>query len=156
MRLAMLAAALLGLFPLHARADKVKLEVKVVEASTNGTAIDPKLKHMEADFKHKGFAYSSYKLVSDQTPVLDVGQSADIALPNGKSLKLTAKGVANTPPLPANPAKKLINMHVTIPQLVDLDYSVGNRGTYFLGAGPLGHGSPNESQVFLVIQHTAQ
>ena len=156
MRFAILAAALLGLAPGLAHADKVKLEVKVVEASTQGNAIDPKLKHMEADFKHKGFAYSSYKLVSEQSPVLDVNQTSDIPLPNGRTVKLTAKGVSNAPPVTAKLPKRLINMHVSIPELVDLDYSVGSRGAYFLGAGPLGHGSPNESQVFLIILHTSQ
>jgi len=149
MKALVLAVGLLGFaFPAGAHAEKVKLEVKVVEASTHGTASDPRLKHMEADFKHKGFAYSSYKLISDQSPTLDLKASTEIGLPNGRKVVLSPQQVE---------ANKMIKMHVSIPGLLDsLDYSVGNNGTYFLGAGPNGHGSTTESQVFLVIKHTAQ
>jgi hypothetical protein len=135
------------LLPGQARADKINLEVKVVEASTNGNAIDPKLKHMQNDFKHKGFAYSSYKLVSEKNVTVDLKTATDIPLPNGKTAKLTPE---------SREKDGKITMHVEIPPLFDVRYSVGNAGTVFQGAGPNGHGQADESQVFLVIKHTAK
>lgn len=152
MKLAILAAALFAwAAPALASADKVHLNIKVVEASTQGNGVDPKLKHMQADFKQKGFAYSSYKLVGEVSPVLGQGQSAEVSLPSGKKAKLTLQKVQAS--VPVQPGEPKINMHIFIPDVgADVDYSVGNRGTYFQGAGPAAGGG----QVFLIIQHTAQ
>jgi hypothetical protein len=141
---------LLGLWaaPVTSHAEKVKLEVKVVEASTQGNAIDPKLSHMQSDFKHKGFAYSSYKLVSEKDLTADLNAVSAVPLPTGKEVKLTPTGVDKK-----GKGTKL-NMHLEIPGLFDINYSVANGGTYFQGAGANGHGQPNESQVFLAIKHT--
>jgi len=135
------------LVPGLAYAEKVKLEIDVVEASTQGKALDPRLKHMEQDFKKKGFAYSSYKLVAHQQPTLELKSTASVPLPGGKTAQLTPTSIS-----PGPKGAKLINMHVNIPSLENLDYSVGNNGTNFLGVG---HGSDKNSQIFLVIKHTA-
>jgi hypothetical protein len=147
-----LALGLVGaLAPGVARAQKVKLDIQVVEASTQGKDMDPRLKHMENDFKHKGFAYSSYKMVNEQQPSLALKSTATVPLPGGKSVQLTPTSVSSGPK-----GAKLINMHVTVPAVgFDVDYSVGNNGTNFLGV-PGGSGSPAGTQLFLVIKHTLQ
>jgi hypothetical protein len=146
--LAMVAVASLWtlLIPSVAHAEKVKFEIKVVEASTQGNTIDPKLAHMRDDFKHKGFAYSSYKLVNERVETTDLKNPVKVPLPNGKEALLTPLSVAKD----GN-----INVHIEIKQLIDVTYTVGNNGTYFQGAGTKNHNQPDESQIFLIIKHSA-
>jgi hypothetical protein len=129
-----------------ARAERVHLDVKVVEASMQGNSVDPHLVHMQQDFKRKGFAYSAYRLVSEPNATLEYKASTQVALPNGKVAKITPMGKKDGK----------INIHLEIPGHLALDYSVANGGTNFVGGGPLREGQASESQVFLVIKHTLE
>jgi hypothetical protein len=132
--------------PGRALAERVRLDVKVVEASMQGNAVDPHLVHMQQDFKRKGFAYSSYKMLSEPNVALDYKASTQVPLPNGKVAKIT----------PIGKKDGKINVHLEIPGHLDLDYSVANGGTNFVGGGPVREGQNTESQVFLVIKHSLE
>ena len=141
--LSVAAGALLA--PAAARADRVTLEVQVVEASVKGTAIDPRLEHMRDDFKAHGFAYRSYQLVSAKTVKVDMKTTTEISLPNGRVARFTPE---------RREKSGGYSMHLEIPGLFDVRYTIGSGGTFFQGAGSNGHGKPDESQVILMVKHT--
>ena len=66
------------LAPALASAQKVTLEVKVVEASVVGNAIDPQLAHMEEDFHRHGFAYKSYKLIETKRVTVNLKSTTEV------------------------------------------------------------------------------
>lgn len=147
-----LALALFGwVMPGAAGAEKVKLDVKVVEASHQGNAIDPKLHHLETDLKHLGVSFTNYKLISDAAPVVEDKGATDVALPEGKTLHLTVEGVEKAAD------KTKLKMHLAIPGVLEQGYSTSGRGgRYTLVAFSRDHGKPSESQVIVVITHSAQ
>ena len=151
MRHAILAVALFGwLLPAAARAEHVKIDVKVVEASHQGSAIDPKLHHLENELRHLGVSFTSYKLVSDVAPILEDTGATDVALPDGKTLKLSLEGVDKV-----SPDKAKVKMHLAIPGVLEQGYTTSGRGgRYTLVAFSRDHGKPSESQVIVVITHT--
>jgi len=145
--LALAVGTLSVLAPQVARAQghKVQLDIQVVEASTQGKHMDPRLAHMESDFRAKGFAFSSYTLVSAPSQSVAPKGTATVALPNGKSAQLTVVG---------KEANGMIKMHLAVRGVgLNVDYSVRSGGRSFFGAGP---GQTPGSQVFMVITHTAK
>ena len=144
--LAVAAATSLALAPGSAAAEKMSLEVRVVEASVKGNTTSKELAHMRADFQAHGFAYSSYRLVSSKTISVEMKSTAEIALPNGKVARFTPEGREKS---------GAYSMHLEIPNLFDVRYSIGNGGMFFQGAGSLDHGKPDESQVILMVRHTS-
>ena len=125
-----------------ARAESVKFDILVVEASNTGTNVDPRLTHMRDAFKKKGFAFSNYSVAAEPSAAIPVKGNHQFALPNGKIVILS--------PTAIEPDGK-ISVHAEIRGLMEMTYSVANGGTNYLGAGA--HGA---AQVFLVIKHSRQ
>ncbi len=144
--LAMATAASVALAPGAAAAEKMSLEVRVVEASVKGNTTSPELAHMRADFQAHGFAYRSYRLVSEKTLSVEMKSTAEIALPNGKVARFTPE---------KREKSGAYSIHLEIPTLFDVRYTIGNGGTFFQGAGANDHGKPDESQVILMVKHTS-
>ena len=142
-----MALGLVAALAQPAFAEKVKLEVKVVEASAQGNTVDPRVAHLQRDLAHALFNYKSYKLASEAAPVLNYKQTADTPLPNGKVLK-------STPTEREKDGK--IKMHFEVPGMVDETISMPNNGRHVIGAGTKDHGKPTESQVLVVITTSAQ
>ncbi|MBS2029921.1 MAG: hypothetical protein JST54_18615 [Deltaproteobacteria bacterium] len=137
----------LALFSTTARAEKVKLDVKVVEASKQGNTIDPRVAHLHGDLAHLGVAFTSYKLISEASPVVDAKASTEVGLPEGRKLILSPQG---------RDKDGKIGMHIEVPGLFNENYSVADGKRHTVSAGAIGHGTPTESQVFVVITHNVQ
>ena len=130
-----------------AHAEKYRLDVKVVEASKQGNTIDPKVQHLHGDLSHLGVAFTSYKLVSEADPLVEAKASTEVGLPEGRKLILSPQG---------REKDGKIEMHIEVPGLFNENYSVTNNGRHTVSAGSKGHGSPSESQIFVVITHHVQ
>ena len=78
--LAVLAALLLSS---AAHAARARLSVVLVQASTEGAAIDPKLQGLAASFRAKHLNYTSFKLVQEQALEVAEGQTTTISSARG-------------------------------------------------------------------------
>ncbi len=72
-----------------AESPKVAVKAEVIEASNQGTAIEPaSLSAVKDEFASAGIVFTSYRLMSAETLSLAQGGSADLKLPNGKTATL--------------------------------------------------------------------
>ncbi|MBI5545098.1 MAG: hypothetical protein HY901_14500 [Deltaproteobacteria bacterium] len=82
-RLALTLAFGLCLPSLAMAQGKTTLQVLVASVSTNGKDVDGALKGMAQDFKRNGLAFSSFKLVRQESLSLAPGETGNVTLPNG-------------------------------------------------------------------------
>ncbi len=70
---------------------QVQTRIRVIEASTVGTSIDPSLKDIQSDLK--SFSnFTSYRLLKDENLSLSPNRPADIPIHKGRSLEITLMG----------------------------------------------------------------
>jgi hypothetical protein len=86
-------AALLALLVLvfgagAASAEAVTVDIGVVVASHEGTAIDPALSALKPKLQSM-FPYSSYRMVDRMRKTLAVGETGEFPLPGGRSIQVT-------------------------------------------------------------------
>lgn len=82
-----LVAAVLLLAPclLHA-APSVSIEVGIVQASSEGSSIDPALSKLKSKLQEM-FKYTSYRMLDRQKRTLAVGETGEIPLPGNRVFK---------------------------------------------------------------------
>ena len=126
-RSAVLAAALCAL-PALAQGH-ISLVAEVVQASNEGTTVDPGLEKMREQFAKSGITYKSYRRLSQEQLQLVVGKAAEVRLPNNKSASLTLLSVKGTQ---SQVSVSLPPLHTT--------YTLGREGSVYLQAGPYASG----------------
>jgi hypothetical protein len=122
-RPALLAALLLAL-PVLAQS-RVPLLAEVVQASNEGTGVDPGLEKMRDQFAKSGITYKSYRRLSHEQLQLAMGKPAEVRLPNTKTATLTLLSVKGS----------LSQVSVSLPPL-QTTYTLGREGSVYLQAGP--------------------
>jgi hypothetical protein len=127
LRAPVLAALLLAL-PALAES-RVSLLAEVVQASNEGTGVDPGLEKMREQFAKSGISYKSYRRLSEQPLQLALGKPAEVKLPNGKAATLTLLSVKGSQ---SQVSVSLPPLHTT--------YTLGREGSVYLQAGPHGPG----------------
>jgi hypothetical protein len=107
---------------------RVSLLAEVVQASNEGTGVDPGLEKMREQFAKSGISYKSYRRLSEQPLQLALGKPAEVKLPNGKATLtlLSVKGSQS-------------QVSVSLPPL-HTTYTLGREGSVYLQAGPHGAG----------------
>jgi hypothetical protein len=85
--LALLATAT----PALAQDESVAIELRMIEATTDGNAIDPKLADLEPYFNRFG-PFTSFKALDTKSLTLAEGRVGKVALPDGSTLELTYRG----------------------------------------------------------------
>lgn len=119
-----LLAALLLALPALAES-RISLRAEVVQASNDGTGVDPGLEKMREQFAKSGITYKSYRRLSDQPLHLLVGKPAEVRLPNGKAATLTLLSIKGSQ---SQVSVNLPPLHTT--------YTLGREGSVYLQAGP--------------------
>lgn len=72
-------------------------DVLVMHATNSGSGIDPKVKHLTDQLTKPPFsAYNSYKLLVDKRLPTPLGGGGELALPDGRTLRVTFKGAAES------------------------------------------------------------
>jgi len=123
LRCSLLAALVLTL-PAAAES-RVSLLAEVVQASNEGTGVDPGLEKMREQFAKSGITYKSYRRLSEQPLQLALGRPAEVRLPNGKAATLTLLSVKGSQ---SQVSVALPPLHTT--------YTLGREGSVYLQAGP--------------------
>jgi hypothetical protein len=124
---------------LPASADGIHLVVKVAEASTSGTQVAPELAHMSRDFKRKGLAFTSYKLLAQQSLTIERNAATPIPVPGAPTITLTWTGES---------AGKL-EFRVDVPGQPELNLRVHGGGSSFVEAGK----GPDGSVILMELKH---
>ena len=134
-------AALLLAAPVALAAEPpVSVWLEVVHASHHGDEVDPSLVHMKEKFTREGFTYSNYKKVSSQRAELIKNKETEVALPNGRTVKVKLEDFKGG----------TASIRVSVPPL-DAVYQLGREGSAFMLVGTHNHGvliftlSPNPS-----------
>jgi hypothetical protein len=127
LRSALLAACLLAL-PAVAE-NRVALLAEVVQASNEGTGVDPGLEKMREQFAKSGITYKSYHRVSHEQLQLAIGRAVEVRLPNAKTATLTLLSVKGSQS----------QVSVSLPPL-QTTYTLGREGSVYLQAGPHANG----------------
>ncbi|MGO9829273.1 MAG: hypothetical protein ACLPJH_03970 [Myxococcaceae bacterium] len=122
-RASLLAAVVLAL-PVAAQS-RVSLLAEVVQASNDGTGVDPGLEKMRDQFAKSGITYKSYRRLAQQPLQLLLGKPAEVKLPNGKAATLTLLSVKGSQ---SQVSVALPPLHTT--------YTLGREGSVYLQAGP--------------------
>jgi hypothetical protein len=121
-----LLAALLCAAAAFAAPTTVTVKVDVVEASNQGTEVQPaSLAAMKDTFTQSGFNYKSYRQLSSQKVSLAPNAPQTLKLPNGRTAKLTLLDVKDN----------VAHIQVSVPPL-EATYSLGRSGSVFIQAGP--------------------
>lgn len=72
-------------------------DVLVMHATNGGGGIDPKVKHLSEQLTKPPFsAYNTYKLLVDKRLPTPLGGGGELALPDGRTLRVTFKGLAES------------------------------------------------------------
>ncbi len=72
-------------------------DVLVLHATNGGGGIDPRVKHLSAQLTKPPFsAYDTYKLLIDKRLPTPLGGGGELALPDGRTLRVTYKGLAES------------------------------------------------------------
>lgn len=72
-------------------------DVLVMHATNRGGGIDPRVKHLSAQLTKPPFsAYDTYKLLIDKRLPTPLGGGGELALPDGRTLRVTYKGLADS------------------------------------------------------------
>ena len=66
----------------------VKIVVKTVLASQDSTSVDPRISALTRKLQSV-FRYSSYRLISEETMHLRIGETGTVSLPGDRRLKIT-------------------------------------------------------------------
>lgn len=103
----------------------VALVVEVVQASNEGTGVDPGLERMRDQFAKSGITYRSYRRISRDQVQLAAGKPSDVKLPNGKTGTLTLVSVKGS----------TAQVSVSLPPLQTVA-TLGREGSVYLQAGP--------------------
>jgi len=123
LRAPLLSALLLAV---PAAADgRISLLADVVQASNDGTGVDPGLEKMREQFAKSGITYKSYRRLSEVPLQLALGKPAEVRLPNGKAATVTLLSVKGTQ---SQVSVSLPPLHTT--------YTLGREGSVYLQAGP--------------------
>lgn len=116
----------LGPTPGFAAPASAELQVSVILANKNAAyGLDPRVRPYLAELIRQ-FTFASYRLQSDTLKRVDLGQSAQFALPGERSLLLTPKALEKDGRL---------KVHLSIPKLLETDLLFAKNGELFLG-GP--------------------
>jgi hypothetical protein len=126
-RPALLAAVALSV-PAFAQS-RVALLAEVVQASNEGTGVDPGLEKMREQFAKSGITYKSYRRLSHEQLQLSPGKPAEVRLPNAKTATLTLLSVKGSQS----------QVSVSLPPL-QTTYTLGREGSVYLQAGPHANG----------------
>lgn len=109
-----------------AAATQVTVKVDVVDASNQGTDVQPpSLAAMKATFTQSGFDYHSFRQLSSEKVTLAPNAPRTLRLPNGRTATLKLLSLKD------NVAK----IQVSVPPL-ETTYSLGRQGSVFMQAGP--------------------
>lgn len=129
------------LFPPFAAASPdspVGIDVGVVVASNEGTAMDPALSSLK-DKLSSMFSYSSYRMVDRLKRTLAVGETGEFGLPGNRSMRVT--------PVPAKGDKVRLAVQITEGSRNLLTTTLGlTRGGMVLVGGP-----PYQQGVLILI-----
>ena len=107
----------------------VSLYLEVVHASHHGEEVDPSLVHMKEKFTQEGFTYSNYKRLSSQHAELTKNKSAEVALPDGRTVKVKLEDLKSG----------MASVRVSVAPL-DAVYQLGREGSAFMLVGTHNHG----------------
>lgn len=69
-------------------------EILVLHATNTGGGIDPKVKHLKQLTEPPLSAFNTYKLLSEKRQPAEQGKPSELALPDGRTLRLLYKGPA--------------------------------------------------------------
>ena len=84
----------IGAHPVVGAGNDIQVVVKTIQASGEGTYLDPRLSPLIEELQSV-FRYSSYRLLSEDAMALTQGQTGKVALPGGRVLRITPKGTAD-------------------------------------------------------------
>jgi hypothetical protein len=119
-------AALLFAFAAFAAPTTVTVKVDVVDASNQGSEVQPaNLRAMKDAFTQSGFNYKSYRQLSSEKVELAPNAPHTVKLPNGRTATLKLLDVKDN----------VARIQVSVPPL-ETTYSLGRSGSVFLQAGP--------------------
>lgn len=104
---------------------KLKVEVAVVLASSNGTEVDPSLQHMKQSFQ-KSFNFTSFKRLSQQSLEVSSKRPTEVKLPNGVNVSLRLLKLQ----------EDKATLRVEVPQLSAVEVDLGRSGSVYRRVGP--------------------
>lgn len=121
---AILAAFTLGTTAIAA--EKVEIHAEVVKLSKKGTEIDPpKLAEMKKKFDSAGWAYTSFKRLSEQKLAIEQGKSDKLTLPNKRVAEISIDHVKDG----------VAQVSVHMPPLTKVQYQLGREGSLYIDGG---------------------
>lgn len=132
MKLLALAAALL-LAQADAGTARVRITVRAIAASNEGSGVDERLapirQHLEGF--NEQFRFKSYKLLQEQTFNLDWKTPAQMELPGSRSLQVTPRQLDRDGRIKVH--LELLGEHPAHSRKLHTDYSIQRGGTILVG-----------------------
>ena len=112
---------------------KVKIVIKTVLASQDSTSFDPRISALIRKLQSV-FRYSSYRLLSEKSMLLDFGETGTFSLPGDRRLKITPKRITG------NRAELEFLIFKKTRQIVKSRVQVLNHGSIVVGGPEHGGG----------------
>jgi hypothetical protein len=122
----------------------VEVRVQIIAASRGPGGVDPKLGPLER--RLRDFAFTSYRVLSDQTLILGLNSEDTLALPDNRSLEITPRKFERS-------GKIRVHLHLRNAKqvkLVDAEYAIEPGGDLLVGGMKHADGS-----LLIALHHNA-